>query len=202
MAPFFAPGYEFLNCESEHALPEPEIYAYALKGFKQLREEGKLDPHNNKLTIIDYSLSANERRMWVIDLDCGEILFNELVSHGRKSGQEFAQSFSNQEGSHKSSLGFYITGTIYEGKHKESLKLHGVERGINDKAFDRGIVIHGADYVSEDFIANNGRLGRSLGCPAVKQHITKDLINSIANGTCVFAYYPDQQYLRKSKYLR
>ncbi len=193
--------YEFIDCE-DMTVPSEKVYNMAVKGFKQLREDGKLSPENNKLTIIDYSKSGNEKRLWVIDMDCGDVLFHELVSHGKKTGEEFASEFSNEEGSHMSSLGFFVTGEIYDGRHEKSLKLHGQEWGWNSNAFDRGVVIHGADYVSEQFIKDNGRLGRSLGCPAVTQEVNWDLINTIANGTCVFIYYPQRGYLKNSKFLR
>ena len=151
------------------------------------------------LSLIDFSLSANTKRLWVIDLDNDTILLHSLVAHGRNTGQEFANNFSNAAESYKSSLGFYSTGEIYNGKHGKSLKLDGLEPGINDNARNRAVVVHGANYVSESFVRNNKRLGRSLGCPAVPVEITNELINIIKDKSCLFIYFPSESYKRTSK---
>lgn len=177
-------------------MPDIETFALALQGYQKLVLKGKIS--NPKLSIIDFNRSANEKRLWVIDMEKKEVLYHTLVAHGRNSGQEFAQSFSNASGSFQSSLGFYLTAFKYNGKHGNSLKLYGLEKNINDAAFDRGIVIHGADYVSEQFIKNNGRLGRSLGCPAVPEDVCSNLVNSIQDGSCLFIYKNDDEYLAKS----
>ena len=177
--------------------PDFEAFANAMNGYQQLMIQGKVK--NQILSIIDFNLSANQERLWVLDMKNKTTLFHTLVAHGRNSGEEYAKSFSNKEGSYQSSLGFYVTGSIYQGKHGNSLKLIGVEKSINDAAFDRGIVIHGADYVSKEFIQQNGRLGRSLGCPAVPQNICSNLVNTIKNGSCLFIYKKDDSYFKTSK---
>jgi len=183
--------------ESNEKLPDEIAFKAALKGYLKLQEQGKLN--KQILSIIDFNLSSNEERFWVIDMQNKKLIYHTLVAHGRNSGNEYANSFSNKEGSYQSSLGFYLTGQIYNGKHGNSLKLLGLERNINDAAYNRGIVIHGADYVSEKFIAQNGRLGRSLGCPAVPENICVPLVNTIQNGSCLFIYKNDQNYFTKSQ---
>jgi hypothetical protein len=180
--------------------PSIKVFENAFKGYANMIAKDLL-LQKNILTIIDYSLSANQKRMWVIDIKQKKILFHELVAHGRNSGEEKASKFSNKSESFQTSLGFFLTGEIYDGKHAESLKLHGIEKRFNDNAFDRGIVIHGAEYVSEKFINSNQRLGRSLGCPAVSTTVNAALINTIKEGSCLFAYYPQKTYLRQSKFL-
>lgn len=178
--------YETLNT-NQFALPKLEIFVEALKGFNLLKEKGLVK--KNILTLIDFTLSSNSQRLWVIDLDSKSILFNTLVAHGRNSGEEFATSFSNASSSFKSSLGFYATGEVYTGKHGLSLKLDGLVKGFNNNARERAVVIHGADYVSENFIQKNKRLGRSLGCPAIPIDLTKDIIQAIKDKSCVFIYH-------------
>jgi hypothetical protein len=178
------------------SLPKLESFKEALNGFYKLKAQGLVG--KNILTLIDFSLSANTKRLWVIDLDTDTILLHSLVAHGRNTGQEYANSFSNAAESYKSSLGFYVTGEIYNGKHGKSLKLDGLERGINDNARNRAVVIHGANYVSDSFIQNNKRLGRSLGCPAVPVEITDELIRTIKNKSCLFIYYPSESYKNTS----
>lgn len=169
-------------------LPKLESFTKALQGFYALQSKGKIQ--KNILTLIDFSLSSNTKRLWIIDLNSKKILFNSLVAHGRNTGNEFADSFSNKAESYKSSLGFYATGEIYQGKHGLSLRLDGLERGINDNARARAVVMHGADYVAESFIKNNSRLGRSLGCPAIPMNMTKEIINTIKDKTCLYIYHP------------
>jgi hypothetical protein len=178
-------------------LPNFETFAVAFKGFESLKAKGKIQ--NNLLTIIDFSLSSSKNRLWIIDMDTREIILNTLVAHGQNTGLEFAEHFSNKNESHQSSLGFYVTGETYIGSHGLSLKLDGMEAGINDNARKRAIVIHGADYVSQSFIANNNRLGRSFGCPAIPVKQTKEIIQTIKNKSCLFIYHPSNEYLQKSK---
>ncbi|WP_136253465.1 murein L,D-transpeptidase catalytic domain family protein [Onishia niordana] len=159
------------------------------------------DPGAERLAVIDFSRSANEERLWVFDLTHEQLLFKELVSHGQGTGQEYARTFSNTPDSHQSSLGLFRTQQSYTGINGYSLRLEGLEPGINDLAYERAIVMHGADYVSEDFIAANGRLGRSWGCPAVPSEVAKPLIDSLEGHQYLFAYYPDQQWLNNSEYL-
>ncbi|MFA9186810.1 murein L,D-transpeptidase catalytic domain family protein [Flavobacterium sp. FBOR7N2.3] len=182
---------------SNFNLPKIESFKEALEGFYKLKAKGLVS--KNILTLIDFSLSANTKRLWVIDLDTETILLHSLVAHGRNTGQEYANNFSNAAESYKSSLGFYSTGEIYNGKHGKSLRLDGLEPGINDNARNRAVVVHGANYVSDSFIKNNKRLGRSLGCPAVPVEITDALISTIKDKSCLFIYYPSETYKRSSK---
>ena len=169
------------------ALPQLESFKEALQGFYKLQEKGIVQ--KNILTLIDFSLSSNAKRLWVIDLATNTVLINSLVAHGKNTGEEFANSFSNDSSSFKSSLGFYATGEIYNGKHGKSLKLDGLERGVNDHARERGVVMHAADYVSDSFIKSHNRLGRSQGCPAVPVELTDEIIDIIKNKSCLFIYH-------------
>lgn len=179
--------YNHLHSD-KYTLPKLESFAKALKGYYSLKEKGLIK--KNVLTIVDFSLSSNSKRLWVIDLATNTILFQSLVAHGRNTGEEFAKSFSNSAQSFKSSLGFYATGEIYSGKHGMSLRLDGLEKGINDNARSRGVVVHGANYVSNSFIKNNKRLGRSQGCPALPEELSKEIINVIKDKSCLFIYHP------------
>lgn len=178
-----------------------EVFEKAYHGYLNLRNAGKLNNDRQVLTICDFSRSANTYRLWIIDLAKSKVLFNNFVAHGQGSGEEFATDFSNRQDSHQSSLGFYVTGETYEGEHGLSLRLHGMDAGYNTAAFDRGIVVHGADYVSKEFIQGNERLGRSWGCPAVASRIAPAVINTIKDGTCLFIYYPSKSYLKTAYWL-
>jgi hypothetical protein len=179
----------------------PKIaFSLAMKGFSKLRDKGMIGA-DSIITIIDFSKSSKQKRLYVIDLKNQDVIFNTVVAHGRNSGGEYARSFSNKPSSNKSSLGFYITEGTYNGGNGYSLKLQGAETGINDKALARAIVMHGADYANEDIIGSKGYLGRSFGCPAVPQKYHKKIIDTIKDGNCLFVYYPDQTYLKKSKLL-
>jgi hypothetical protein len=142
------------------------------------------------LTVIDFSLPSSVKRLWVFDLRHERLLFEEWVAHGRNSGGLRAEAFSNRPGSLMSSVGTFRTGTTYDGRNGYSLQLDGLDVGLNDKARERAIVMHGADYVSEDFLQAQGRLGRSFGCPAVRRQVARDLIDTIKGGTLVYAYAP------------
>lgn len=155
-----------------------------------------------RLAVIDYSLPSTQRRLWVFDLAQRRLLFEELVSHGRGSGDVQARAFSNSPESHQSSLGLFRTLDSYQGHNGYSLRLEGLEPGINDLAYQRAIVIHGADYVSDAFIERTGRLGRSQGCPAVRREVSRPLIDSIKGDQYLFAYYPDRKWLAQSALLR
>jgi len=153
------------------------------------------------LSVIDYSRPSTERRLWVFDLARQRLLFQEWVAHGRNSGDNLAAHFSNDDGSYMSSLGAFTAQDTYTGHNGYSLRLQGLEPGFNDRARDRAIVIHGAPYVSEALIHAQGRLGRSLGCPAVRPAIARQLIDTLQGGSFVFAYYPDSQWLKRSRLL-
>ena len=170
----------------------------ALRAYARARERG--DITRPLLSIIDYALPSTEKRLWVLDLERGRVLFHELVAHGKQSGENAAHAFSNDAGSHQSSLGVFRTGAEYKGDHGVALRLDGLEPGINDRAVERAIVMHGADYVSEQFAARFGRIGRSFGCPAVRPAIADSLIHTICGGTLLFASYPDSAYTVHSAY--
>lgn len=181
-------------------IPEREILSYGIKGYLKMQEEGKISS-GKPLTVIDFSLPSTEKRMWIIDMKDGLILHHGLVSHGRNSGDLMAKQFSNVNSSYMSSLGFYLTGETYQGKHGYSLRLDGLEKGFNDKARERAIVIHGADYAHENFIKQTGRLGRSLGCPALPNEIANEVIDMIKEQSLLFIYGKDKEYLNKSSFL-
>lgn len=178
--------------------PDKKVFDYALKGYAALLSRD-LAIKKHILAFIDYSVSSNKKRFWVVNLQSLRVLYHELVAHGRNSGEEYARKFSNKENSFQSSLGFFITGELYQGKHELSIRMNGLEKSFNGKALDRGIVIHGADYVDERYIRENKRLGRSLGCPAVSERVIGKLSSVISNGVVLFSYFPNKQYLKSSK---
>lgn len=180
---------------------DSQVFQLAFNGYVALKNQGKLT-NDSILTIIDYSKPSTEKRMWVINTRSKTVVFHERVAHGKNTGGLYARHFSNTPESHQSSLGFMLTGKIYEGKHPNSLKLHGLEYGFNHKAYDRGIVIHGAHYATEKFMMANGKLGRSYGCPSVRMEISDTLVKTLQGGSCVFSYYPNQRYLSRSSYLK
>jgi len=153
------------------------------------------------LTVIDYSRPSTQKRLWVFDLRERSLLYEEMVAHGSGSGMNMATSFSNEPETHQSSLGLFRTDNSYVGRNGYSLRLHGLDRGFNDKAYERAIVMHGAPYVSEDAIKLQGRLGRSWGCPALRAGVARDVIDTVKGNGLVFAYYPDPKWLESSKYL-
>lgn len=165
-----------------------------------IRHSGKISPAG-KLSVIDFSLPSTERRLWVFDLSRQKLLYEEWVSHGRNTGDNLATRFSNRNGSYMSSLGGFETQESYVGQNGYSLRLRGLEPGFNDNARERAIVIHGAPYVSDALIKSQGRLGRSLGCPAIRPAIARELIDTIRDGSFVFAYYPDKEWLAQSALL-
>ena len=177
-----------------------QAFTEAMKGFTYLQEK-KLLSNTNVLTIVDYSKPSSQKRLYVLDMNEGKILFNTLVAHGRNSGLEYAKDFSNAGESHKTSLGFFITLNTYTGNNGYSLKLQGCEKGINDKAMARAIVVHGAGYADENFLHSNGYLGRSYGCPAIPEKVSKQIIDTIKNGSCMFLYHPTKKYITASKIL-
>lgn len=179
------------------SLPKFDSFFAAFQGYEQLKAQGKIT--NEILTVIDFTLSSKVERMWVIDMKLQKVILKTLVAHGRNSGVEFATNFSNENESFKSSLGFYITGEVYQGKHGMSLRLDGMEYGINDNARNRAVVIHGADYVSKSIANTQGYIGRSQGCPAVPYEVHKQLIETIKDKSCIFIYHPSRNYIIKSK---
>lgn len=175
-------------------------YAYAMEGLDKLVRTGDIENYN-VVSIVDFSQPSVQKRFFVIDLCGKKVLFNTYVAHGQGSGMEYARQFSNKPSSFQSSLGFYQTTETYFGKHGYSLKLEGLERGINDHAADRAIVLHGAPYVSESYIRHRGILGRSQGCPAIPETLNRPIIEQIKNGTCLFIYGNDKRYLKRSPVL-
>ena len=176
-----------------------EVFREAMVGYLNLRRAGELDPSRKLLTVIDFEQSSSQKRLYVLDLEHKKVLFNTLVAHGRGSGDDTPDRFSNQPDSHMSSLGFFVTGETYEGKHGYSLHLNGKDEGFNSNAFNRSVVMHAADYVSEDFVKQHGHLGRSHGCPALPPMLNAPIINQLKNGTCLFLYSPVERL--QSRYL-
>lgn len=174
-----------------------EAFKFGLKGYLKLQNEHQLK-NSKYLTIVDMSSSSNNERFFIINMNTQEIEHKSLVAHGRNSGLEYAEKFSNIKSSHQTSLGFYKTAETYIGKHGVSLRLDGLEYS-NNKARERAIVIHAADYATENFIARNGRLGRSYGCPSLPTDGYEKVIEKIKEGSCLFIYYPQKTYLIKSK---
>ncbi|WP_245744847.1 murein L,D-transpeptidase catalytic domain family protein [Hymenobacter actinosclerus] len=175
-----------------------EVFEKAMTGYLNLEEAGKVSD-KQLLTVVDFSLPSTQKRLWVLDLGSKQVKFHTLVAHGRNSGENMATTFSNENESNKSSLGFYVTEGEYVGKHGRSLKLAGVDEGYNTNALMRSVVMHGADYVSEEFIRQNGRLGRSLGCPALPMDQKDAIIEAVGGQTAMFINGPDSRY--SSKYL-
>lgn len=180
-------------------MPNLPVFEKAISGYTQLDEAGKVS--NPLLTVIDFNLSSKKKRMWILNMDTKEVVFNTYVAHGRNTGGEFASNFSNKVNSHQSSLGFYVTGETYYGKNGLSLFIDGMEKGFNSKARERYVVIHGADYAEPEFINRYGRLGRSYGCPAVPNKIAKNLIHKIKGKSVVYIHKSNEDYLNKSGFL-
>ena len=193
-----AQKFMFLLPADSSEFPPLPILQTALAGYEILVKENSIS-RPGVITIIDFSVQSDRERLWVLDLNQGKVLFHCLVSHGRNSGELMAEKFSNTPGSYESSPGFYVTGDTYIGKHGLSLALDGLEKGINDRARERAIVIHGADYVSDDFIRSHGRLGRSFGCPAVPVELSEEIIKTIKGGSCLFIYTPAPGYKSNSQ---
>ena len=177
-----------------------EVLRLSLTAYANAKKQG-VTVTKPLLTVIDYSKPSSEKRLWVFDLKSGKELFNTWVSHGRNSGAANANSFSNSSGSLKSSIGVFVTDEPYIGKNGYSLRLKGLERGVNDNAYNRDIVIHGAWYVNPDTINRYGQLGRSWGCPAVSKDLAQPIIDTIKDDTLIVAYYPDRNWLTHSQFL-
>lgn len=174
-----------------------EAFEQAMQGYHTLQPR-----QDHILTVIDFTLPSTDKRMVVLDMKNEKVLYHTIVSHGRNSGDKYARSFSNRHGSYQSSLGFYETENTYQGGNGYSLVLNGLEKGINDQAKARAVVIHGADYASESFIKSTGRLGRSYGCPALPRNVTKPIINTIKNGTLLYIYADNAEYMASTKIVR
>ena len=188
--------YDSLHLEEMGMKKDALVYAY--KGQQKLAKQGKLS-NSNILTVCDFSQPSNSKRLYIIDVRNFKVLLNTYVAHGKNSGDVYAQRFSNQVKSLKSSLGFYVTGNTYFGQNGLSLKLSGQDRGYNDKAEARAIVVHGASYIGDEWLG--GKMGRSFGCPAVPLRYASKVIDLIKNGSCFFIYHPLKMYLRTSKLL-
>jgi hypothetical protein len=186
-----------------HHLNEPALPLAAFKSsievYKQLAEEGQIT-NDRVITIIDFTKPSNLERLFVIDIAKGKVIYKSLVAHGENSGENYATSFSNNPDSHQSSLGYYLTGKPYIGRHGYSLLLDGLEKGINDNARNRAVVIHGAAYVSQRYIKSNGRLGRSFGCPALPEETVSEIIDTIQEKSLLFIYSSDRNYCKNSSF--
>lgn len=169
-------------------------------GYHSLSQKGKLND-KKLLTIIDFTKASTEKRFYTIDLNTLNVRFNTYVSHGKNTGENHAKAFSNIPHSNQSSLGFYVTAETYVGSKGYSLKLDGMDPGFNDRIRDRAVVMHSANYVSEDWIRKYGRLGRSQGCPALPNEISRTVIDTIKGGTMIFAYFRDEKFLTSSAHL-
>jgi L,D-transpeptidase catalytic domain len=177
------------------------VFNKAITGYNKMAAKGQLRSERY-LTICDMTMSSKKKRFFVIDLYNQKVIYNLRVAHGQGSGDEYATNFSNEDDSHKTSLGFYTTGGDYMGENGFSMKLNGRESGFNDNAEQRAIVMHGSDYVDDDYFKSNNRIGRSWGCPALPTKNVKAVINTIKNGTCLFVYHHTTTYTKKSKYLK
>lgn len=187
----------YLNGHWEDKGLREDIFRIGFEGFQKIDNAKKLST-DSILSIIDFSKPSNEKRLFVIDLKSGELLYHSVVAHGKNTGEKYAKVFSNKMNSHMSSIGFYLTKKTYNGGNGYSLQLEGLEKGFNDNAMKRAVVVHGADYAEESIINTKGYLGRSYGCPALPKEISRNVINKIKDGNILFAYYPDEYYLRHS----
>ncbi|AMW84109.1 MULTISPECIES: murein L,D-transpeptidase catalytic domain family protein [Pseudomonas] len=184
-----------------HAAPElnPDVLKRALSAMQCAVGNGI--EQSDRLAVIDYSQPSTARRLWIFDLRKKTLVLRDLVAHGQKSGENFATQFSNREGSYQSSIGLFRTQESYEGAHGYSLRMDGLEPGFNDRARDRAIVIHAADYVSPLWSKREGRIGRSQGCPAVRPQVARQVVDKLKDGQFMFSWYPDQRWLKSSAYL-
>ena len=174
-----------------------KAFEYAWRGYHNLLKNGMLKK-TDVLTVCDFTQSSSNKRLYVIDVAHKKLLYNTYVSHGMNSGVEYATSFSNRANSFKSSLGFFVTSKTYFGRNGLSLKVKGLEKGYNDLASKRHIVLHGSDYITPQYLKDNGEMGRSLGCAAMPNVLTPKIIKSIKNGSCLFIYHPTVKYLSHS----
>lgn len=170
-------------------------FRQAVAGYNKIEKKSR-----SILTLIDFTKPSTEKRLFVFDMKEKKLLYSSVVSHGKNSGENYATSFSNKAGSYQSSLGFYLTGSTYQGRNGYSLLLDGLEEGINDRARERAIVVHGAAYANPS-VCKSGRLGRSFGCPALPQALAKPVINAIKGGSVLFIYANNKEYMAKSTIL-
>lgn len=179
---------------------DQNVFEMAMKGFEKLRNEGRTGS-DSVLAIVDFTKPSRQKRLFVIDLKAKKLAYHTYVSHGKNSGLEYATRFSNKPSSHMSSIGFYVTRKTYQGSNGYSLQLDGCEKGVNDKALSRAIVMHAAAYASEQIAQGRGYIGRSFGCPAVPAPLHRPIIDKLKDGNVLFMYYPDQSYLQSSSLL-
>lgn len=182
----------YSSCKLEGLL-DYKIFANAMESLDEMEYSNE-----DILTIIDFSKPSTEKRLFILDLKEQKILHHTYVAHGKNTGENLATKFSNTRGSNQSSLGLFRTAESYYGKHGYSLRLDGLEKGFNDKARERAVVMHSAWYVSEDFIQKHGRLGRSFGCPALPMELSQEIIDLIKGGSCLYIYADDSNYLKNS----
>jgi hypothetical protein len=205
--PLLASAPAFADVQLVAALAEaapaanPKVLTLATRAADCARRQGLLDGFRH-LAVIDYSLPSTQPRLWIFDVAHGRLLHQELVAHGRNTGERLAERFSNIEGSKMSSLGLYQAAETYYGSNGYSLRLRGLDAGFNDNALSRAIVMHGAPYVSEAIAERLGRIGRSWGCPAVRPEVARTIIDTLKGGALLFAYYPDRKWLAGSPLLR
>ena len=179
---------------------DPAVFQLALGAVACAVRSGSIEDPST-LTVIDYSRPSTAKRLWVFDLHAQVLLYEELVAHGKGSGENLATRFSNKPDSHQSSLGLFLTEDTYVGSNGYSLRLRGLDEGFNDRAYERAIVMHGAAYVSDDVARKVGRLGRSWGCPALREGVARAVIDQVKGTGLLFAYYPDPVWLKSSRYL-
>lgn len=189
------------NIGQQHLLLKKEVLSMAYEGYLKMIDEGLIEK-GKPLTIVDFDLPSTEQRLWVINLDNQNLAYASLVAHGRNSGGLHARKFSNVPESYMSSLGFFLTGETYIGKHGKSLRLDGIEKGINDNARARAIVMHAATYAENSFVARHGRLGRSLGCPALPSDNFEAIIDLIKEKSCLFVHASEPNYSSQSFYVK
>lgn len=189
---------EYNNLKFDGEKPDFEIYQKGLVGFLKLKAEGKVK--NNHLTLIDFRISSTKKRMWIIDMNTNKVVHHTLVAHGKNSGWDIPDNFSNVRNTNKSSLGFYLTGEKYIGKYGLSLRLDGLESGFNTNARARAIVMHPANYVNASITKSLGRLGRSFGCPAIPYKDSDKVVKMISDKSVMFIYSSQNEYIANSKY--
>jgi hypothetical protein len=178
-----------------------QVLRLALRATSCALTTGAIASAPTTLTLIDYSRPSTERRLWVFDVATGTLLFEELVAHGKATGENLARHFSDRLNSHQSSLGLFVARDTYVGSNGYSLRLDGLEPGFNGRARERAIVMHGAPYVDGEMARRQGRLGRSFGCPALREAVARDVIDTVRGGGVIFSYYPDADWLESSRFL-